>query len=163
LRKQLEDQSAQEVLLENQLGVLKSGSKTQKLDVNAIGSENKQLQARLDILRLQKLQHDKESSDTQLAQANARMYDQLKRHKQELEAKIYAYEMRMDELKQASLTALSWPMKKKRLVHAMVQIDARNDQMRGKIKVLREDIGVLREQVARLERRVDFVQGEAAK
>ena len=41
-----------------------------------------------------------------------------------------------------------------------LQTDARNNQMRDKIKVLREDIDVLRDQVARLERRVDFVKGK---
>ena len=52
-------------------------------------------------------------------------------------------------------------MKKKKLVHEMVQTDARNNQMRDKIKVLREDIDILRDQVARLERRVDFAQGKS--
>ena len=59
--------------------------------------------------------------------------------------------------------ALSWPLKKKKLIHEMVQTDARNNQMRDKIKVLKEDIEVLRDQVARLERRVDFVQGQGPK
>lgn len=162
LRKQLEDESTQEVLLENELGALKTGDKTQNLNVDAINSENKQLEAHLDILRLQKLQHEEKSSDTQLSQANARMYEKLKRRKEQLEASIYAYESRMDELKQSSLMALSWPLKKKKLVHEMVQVDGRNNQMRDKIKGLREDIDILRDQVAKLERRVDFVQGKDA-
>ena len=32
--------------------------------------------------------------------------------------------------------ALSWPLKRKKLVHEMVQMDARNNQMRDNIKVL---------------------------
>ena len=56
--------------------------------------------------------------------------------------------------------ALSWPAKKKKLVHEMVQADARNNQVREKIKVLREDIDVLKDQVARLERRINFVKGQ---
>jgi len=113
LRKQLEDQSKQEVLLENEAG--------------------------------------------------AGRYGELKKRKEELEADISAYELRMDGLKQSSLTALSWPLKKKKMVHEMVLIDARNNQMRSKIKVLREDIDVLRDQVARLERRVDFVKDQSIK
>ncbi len=49
------------------------------------------------------------------------------------------------------------------MIHEMVQTDARNNQMRDKIKVLREDIDVLRDQVAKLERRVNFVQGKDTK
>ena len=58
---------------------------------------------------------------------------------------------------------LSWPLKRKKLIHDMVQTDARNNQMRDKIKELHEDIDVLKDQVARLERRVDFAQGKNTK
>lgn len=115
LRKQLEDESKQEVLLGNELGALRS------------------------------------------PQPQAGSYDQLKKKKEELEADIYAYESRMEELKRSSLVE-PWPVKKKKLVHEMVLIDARNNQMRDKIKVLREDIDVLKDQAAKLERRVDFAQ-----
>jgi len=160
LRKQLEDGNKQEVLLENELGALKTGGKTQNLNVDAIESDNKQLEARLDFLRLRKLQQVNKSSDTLQAQANGRRYNELKRRKDELEADISAYESRLDELRESSLMALSWPVKKKKLVHDMVQTDARNNQLREKIKVLREDIDILRDQVAKLERRVDFVKGK---
>lgn len=160
LRKQLEDESRQEVLLENELGALKTGGTAQNSNQGAIEAENKQLEARLDMLRSQKPQHENLSSDEQLSQASARMYDKLKLRKDELEGKIYAYESRMDELRQSSLTALSWPLKKKKLVHDMVEMDARNNQMREKIKVLREDIDILKDQVARLERRLDFAKGK---
>ncbi len=162
-RRQLEDENKQEVLLENEVGALKTGDKTQNLNVDAINEENKQLEAHLDILRLQKLRHIRKSSDTVLEQANARMYDKLKRRRDELETNINAYEMRLDQLRESSLTALSWPLKKKKLVHEMVQTDARNNQIREKVKVLREDIDVLRDQVAKLERRLDFIQGKDVK
>ena len=58
---------------------------------------------------------------------------------------------------------LSWPARKKKLVHEMVLADSRNNQMRDGIKVLREDIDVLRDQVSRLERRINFVQGKDTK
>ena len=135
LRKRLEDENKQEVLLENEQVVLKTSDKSKNLNVDLM------------------------DSDTQLSQASARMYDKLRRRKEELEMNIHTYELRMDALKQSSLTALSWPLKRKRLIHEMVQIDTRNNQMQGKIKVLREDIGILKDQIARLERRVDFVKG----
>jgi chromosome segregation ATPase len=159
-RQQLEDENKQEVLLENELGALKTGDKTQNLNVDAIDEENKQLEARLNLLQLQKLQHDKKSSDVQLADASRRMYYKIKGRKDLLEANITAYETRMDQLREYSLMALSWPLKKKKMIHEMVQTDARNNQMRDKIKVLQEDIGLLRDQVAKLERRVDFAQGQ---
>ena len=160
LRKELEDENKREVLLENELGALKTGDKSQNLYANAVETENKQLEARLDVLRLQKLQHDKESSDKQLSQASARMYNHLIKRKEELESSIYAYELRMDQLRQSSLMSLSWPLKKKKLIHEMVQVDARNNQRRDKIKVLREDIALLKDQVAKLERKVDFARGK---
>jgi hypothetical protein len=162
LRKELEDSNKQEVLLENELGSLKTGGQAQNLNVDALDAENKQLETRLDLLRLQKLQREKRSSDALLSQAAGRMYDKLKSRKEQLEASIYAYEMRLDQLRESSLMALSWPVKKKKLVHEMVQLDAHNNQMRGNAKVLREDIDVLRDQVAKLERRVDFTQGKDA-
>jgi chromosome segregation ATPase len=52
---------------------------------------------------------------------------------------------------------------KNELVRCEAQIEARNDQMRDKIKALREEIDVLRGRVAGLERRTDFVQGQVTK
>jgi chromosome segregation ATPase len=85
-------------------------------------------------------------------------YQRLKKRRDEFEAAIRNYEARMDELRQSSLVVLSWPAQKKKLVHEMVQLDAHNNKMRDQIKVLREDIDVLRDQVARFERRLDFMQ-----
>ena len=98
-------------------------------------------------------------SAVSLEQANKTKYEQLKLRKDELETDIGAYEARLDQLRETSLAAaMPWPLKKKRLVHQMVQVDAKNNQMRSKIKVLREDIEVLRDQVAKLERRLDFAR-----
>ena len=52
---------------------------------------------------------------------------------------------------------------KNELVRCEAQIEARNDQMRDKIKALREEIDVLKGRVAGLERRADFVQGQVTK
>jgi len=160
-RKQLEDENRQEVLLEDQLGSLKTGGQASNLNVDAIEGENKQLEAHLDNLRLQKLRHLKRTSGGALGTANARKYEQLKKRKDQLEADINAYEYHLDELRESSLMALSWPLKKKKMIHEMVQTDARNNQIRAKVKVLKEDIGVLRDQVAKLERRVDFAKGKS--
>lgn len=160
VRRQLEDENKQEVLLENELKALKTGDQGQGPHADAIEQENKKLQARLDVLRLQKQRYDQRSPDAALARANRHRYDELKKRKDELEADIGAYEERMDQLRESSATGLSWPEKKKKLIHAMVQTDARNNQIRGKIKVLREDIDVLRDQVAKFERRAAFVQGK---
>lgn len=163
LRTQLEDENRKEVLLEDEWGSLKTGDKTQNLNVDAVNEQNKKLEARLGILRLQILRHNKESSGRGHGQTNARKYEQLKKRKDLLMAKINAYELRLDELRESLLTSLSWKERKKGLVREMVQTDARNNQIRDNIKVLREDIDVLRDQVARLERRLDFVQGKDTK
>ena len=158
LRKQVEEENRQEVLLANEWGALKNIGKDKNLTEASLEQSNKELEAKLDELRLRKLQHLRRSSDDKLAEANGRKYEQLKERKEELEANISTYEHRLDQLKESSLMSLSWERKKKVLVHDIVQKDFRNNQMREKIKVLREDIDVLRDQVAKLERRVDFVK-----
>jgi predicted RNase H-like nuclease (RuvC/YqgF family) len=134
LRGQLEEAKKQEVILENKLSFLKSGGPSQSLNADIEGT---------------------------LAWANQRKYDELKKRKDQLEDAIRTYEMRMDQLKSSGgLAALSWPVQKKKLIHEMVQKDARNNQLREKIKILREDVDILKDQVAKLERRVNFMQGK---
>ena len=162
-RKRLEDENRQEALLENQLEAIKRGGESQHLNIDVIKDQNKQLEARLNFLQMERLRHLKKSSAEIQAQANARKYDQLKKHKDQLEADINAYESRLNELRESSLTELSWPVKRKKLIKEMVQADARNNKLRDKIKELKEDIDVLRDQVARLERRVDFAQGKGTR
>jgi len=157
---QLEDEAKQEVLLTDELNALKTGGKTQQLNAAAIEEENRQLSAQLDFLRLQKLHHLTNSPKEQQATANAKRYEELKMRKEELVADINAYELRLDQLRESSVMSLSWPLQKKRLVHEMVQMDNRNNQMKEKIKDVREDIDILRDEVARLERRLNFAQGK---
>ena len=160
-RKQLEDESKHEVKLENELTDLKTADKTQNINKKALEIENKKLEARLSVLQLKKLRHMKGYSDKQLAQDNVLMYDQLKKRKDQLEANISVYESRMDDLRESSVMALSWTLQRKKLIHDLVQTDTRNNKIRDKIKVLREDIDVLRDQVAKLERRANAVKGQA--
>jgi len=159
-RQQLEDENKQEVLLQNQLSALKTGSKTQQLNVDAIFEENKQLVARLDFLRLQKVHHLSNSSKEEQSSVNAKRYIELRMRKEELVADINAYELRLDQLRGSSVLNLSWPVQKKRLVHDMVRLDNRNNQMKENIKVLQEDIEILKDEVSRLERRLNFAQGK---
>ncbi len=95
-------------------GSLKTGDKTQNLNVDAVNEQNKQLEARLDILRLQKLRHNKESSGRGHGQTNARKYEQLKKRKDQLEANINAYELRLDELRESFVDGLVMAGKGKR-------------------------------------------------
>jgi predicted nucleic acid-binding Zn-ribbon protein len=157
-RKELEDENRQEALLDNELKTLKSGNNAQNLNESTIIAQNRDLEARLGILRTQRERYLKKYSGAQLAQASARRYDELKKRKDELEAYISVYELRMDQLRGASLMAMSWDQKRKKLVHEMVQTDARNNKMRDKIKGLHEDIDILRDQVAKLESRLDSVK-----
>lgn len=158
LRRQLEEEKKQEVILEDQLSSLKSGGPSQNLDVHAIEEVNKQLEAQLKDLQEQKL---KKFPGETLGISQQRKYDELKKRKDQLEDAIRAYEKRLDQLKYSSGFASSWAVEKKKLIHAMVQKDARNNQLREKIKILREDVDILKDQVAKLERRVNFMQGSA--
>ena len=159
LHKQLDDQNKKEALLADEFETIKSPGSTQGVSADAIEAQNKDLEAHLDELLLQKLQHERNAVDPIKDENNELKYSQLKKRKDEVVASIKVYEMRMDELKESSLLSLAWSKNKKILVHEMVLADASNNKMRDTIKVLREDIEVLRDQVARLERRVDFVQG----
>jgi chromosome segregation ATPase len=160
LRKRLEDEDKREAVLGNEWETLKAGGQTHPINVDDIEAQNRELEATLNVLRLKKLQYQIKQPATALAKINGHKYDELKRRKEELEANIDAYESRLDDLRQSSLMSLSWTAKKKKLVHEMVLVDDRNNKIREKIKDVSEDIDVLKEQVAGLERRVDFVKGQ---
>ena len=160
LRQRLEEEKRQEVILENELNDLRSGGQSQNLNVDILEEQNKRLELRLKNLQEQQLLYQRASPHATLASSNQRKYEELKKRKDQLEVDIRAYETRMDQLKDSSLSSLSWPRQKKRLIHEMVQKDARNNQLRDKIKMLQEDVNILRDQVAKLERRVNFDQGK---
>jgi len=157
LRRQVEEENKQEAILEDQLSSLKSGGQAHNLNKDAMARQNRQLE-----LRLKDLQEQKPKTSPQKAGdlVRQRKYDELKKRKDQLEAAISAYEKRMDQLKYSSGLTAPWANQRKKLIHAMVQKDARNNQLREKIKMLREDVDILKDQVARLERRVNFMQGQ---
>jgi chromosome segregation ATPase len=162
LRQRLEEEKKQEVLLENKLNTLRSpGQVSNRGDADQIEEQNKQLSLRLEDLQDQKRVLQARLPDASRAIANQQKYAELKKRKEQLEADINAYAYRMDQLKETSLLkTMPWPVEKKRLIHVMVQKDARNNQLREKIKMLREDVEILRDQVAKFERRVNFMQGQ---
>jgi chromosome segregation ATPase len=161
---QLKDLGKKKSKLDRKIQALKrSVADGRHLNREDAGPEEKALEERLNILQLQKSQYMKRYSDAQQAQVNAHKYEQLKRRRDQLEANISVYESRMDQLRESSLRALEWPIERKKLVHEIVQMDARNNKMREKIKTLREDIDVLRDQVGVLERRVNFANSQDTK
>lgn len=162
-RNRLEEENRREVILENELRDLKSDGQTQESQLKAVNEENRRMEAAFESLQAQKTRISQQHSPVFHTPANARRYDQLKKRKEELEAKINAYEMRLEQLGVAAVSPVSWPQQKKQMVHQMVLNDARNNKIRNQIKELREDIVVLRDQVARLERRLDFAQSPGNK
>ena len=95
-------------------------------------------------------------------QGSVPSYEQLKNRRDQLEDDINTYESRLEELRASSIVAFSWTLKRKKLVHEMVLTDAGNNKMRETIKALREDIDVLKDRIAKLERRMDL-RGQGAK
>jgi len=161
LRQRLEEEKKQEVILENKLSVLRSPAQAPDQNADRIEEQNKQLSMRLQELRDQKRVLQARLPDAARAMVNQQKYAELKKRKEQLEADINAYAYRMDQLKESSLlTTMPWPVEKKKLIHVMVQKDARNNQLREKIKMLREDVEILKDQVAKFERRVNFMQGQ---
>ena len=158
LRKELETQKAQEVGLEQKLEVLRNHSKVTdgqgKADAAALGQEMKSLQQRLDFLRKQKfslLARVPAASQNSVADRNR--YQQMMNRKADLESKIRNFEIRINLLRDPSTFGLSWVSQKKELIRDIVAADAANGQMRAKINNLREDIALLEEQIAKMDKK----------
>lgn len=160
LRKQLEEAKAQEVALENQLAELKDNQQGSSLEANTLDEDNKVLTNRLEMLRQQKAQREKDAASAINTSALAKeRYYKMTAQKALLEEKIRMFESKADALKQVILDSrLPWPTQKKKMIHDMVQADARNSQLREKIGNLREDIVILQDQIAKMERRINFMQ-----
>ncbi len=159
LRKTLEDQKTNEAALEAKINELSRATSTKKLDANALGEENARLQDQVSMYQKEiafRRKHQEKPGRNDKPQA-------LIGRKKDLEEKIKAYEARIVALKNPANFTLSWDKEKKRLIRDMVQADASNQQLKSKIDNLREDIDVLRDQVGKLERRVNFGQGKGYK
>ncbi|MEI7998183.1 MAG: hypothetical protein WCH62_01575 [Candidatus Omnitrophota bacterium] len=152
LKEKLQKNKAREKELEQQLDLLKRGQ--------AAGQFNKDSQ--LSQTQAEQLRKEKEDLQNLINvdnnQAKGERYHQLSLKKRQLEAKIKDFEVQLNQLKAQNSLGLSGNKKKKQLLHQMVQMDNRNNQMRQRITNLREDVVVLREQVSRFERKVNFVK-----
>ena len=159
VRKQLEEAKAQEAMLENQIAALKD-NKSALASHSGLDEENRVLGNRLESLRQQKVQREKAAMQAKSASAVYKdRYYQLKKHKALLEEQIRSYEVKASLMKKSIIDSnLPWPAQKKRMIHEMVQEDARNSQLREKITDIREDISILREGVTRMERRISAME-----
>lgn len=156
LRKQLEKEKVNEAALEAKINEYSKSATTQHLDANALRHENSQLQARVETYQKEVIFRRKAASSPK----NNDKYQAMLSRKHDLEEKIKAYEARIDMLKNPANFTLSWDKQKKTLIRSMVQADASNQQLKSKIENIKEDIAVLRDQVAKLERRINFGQGK---
>ncbi len=165
VRKQLEEAKSQEAFLENQIAGLKDNKVALASQHNVLDEENRTLSNHLEELRQQKIQREKAVAQAKGASAAYKdRYYQLKKHKALLEGQIRSYEVKAALLKKSIVDSnLPWPAQKKRIIHEMVQEDARNSQLREKITDIREDISILREGVTRMERRISAVEEKSNK
>mgnify|MGYP003394180813 CR=1 FL=1 len=149
LRKELEEQKAEEVHLEEQLCSMTQETKHPEMAL---------LREKLASLQRQKeellkgapvIEGHKGSSDI-----DRKMYFAAIEQKAKLESRIHQFENKMNSLKSSSGFSVTWTKEKKKLIHEVVQMDARNSQLRGKINNLREDIALLKEGVNNLQKKV---------
>ncbi len=160
VRAQLEQEKANEVAIEQEVEDFKKGQNQQQANEGGLAQANRELQSRLDVLRQQKAQQQAQPTG---GQDNKERYYELQRRKSELDDKIRDYERRIDQMKDSLVTDISWSAKKKKLIHDMVQKDARNQEMREKINDLREDVEILHDHVDKLERRVNLGPSKSKK
>lgn len=142
LRRSLEAQKVQEAALEKELSTL---------TVQMVDPEIKQLQERVDELKAQKEKMLNQVRPPVPPPAGQLKYMTLMSQKEELEKKIRGLEKRVAGLKQSLVSGFSWAAEKKELIHEIVEADAENNKLREKVNNLRQDIGLLQEQVNRLE------------
>ncbi len=156
LRKELEDQKAEEAKLEDQLSSMTKAAHHPEIAL---------LKQKADFLRKQKMELLKTQSQPLVTANNApidrNVYYTALQQKTQLEEKIRQFEIKINALKNMPSVKNDWPAQKKKLVHQIVQNDARNHQLREKINSIREDIGLLKDQVASLEKKVNFSKAKS--
>lgn len=149
LRKELEDQKAEEVHLEDQLSAMMTQAEHPEMVL---------LKEKLDFLQRQKDELLKgapvEQARKSASEIDRKMYFAAIEQKAKLESKIHRFENQINMLKNASGVSVSWAAQKKKLIHDVVQMDAHNAQLREKINNLRQDIALLKEQVDTLQKQV---------
>ena len=154
LKEKLQKEKDVEDSLEKQLADLKAAQLPPPDPVNA--AELRSLQMQLQMLA-QKKEDLQKKNNVDNSQVKDQRYEQLFSKKQELESKIKEYEEQLNQLRNPNTFAFAGGQTKQ-VLHQMIEIDKRNTQLRQRIKDLREDISVLKDQVNRLERKVKFNQ-----
>ena len=157
LKEKLQQEKDQEKALETQLQKLKKAKPAPVLADPDVG-EIKSLQEKIKTLRKQKEDLQKKiNADNN--QAKVERFKQLSSKKQELEDKIKHIEDQLNDLRSMDALGQLGKQRQKQTLHRMIQVDSRNAQMRQKISDLHEDVAVLKEQINRLERKLQFTQG----
>lgn len=148
LRRDLEEQKKQEVLQERKLS---------EMDGQAVDPELKLLQDNVDALRKEKARLLKINSQRQNSTTNSRArYTAMVQQKLKLVAKVRELENQLNALKDPTAFGLGWGLERKKMVKEIVKADARNKQLRSMVNNLKEDIAVLREQVANRQKMVSY-------
>ncbi len=156
LRKDIESHKTVEAELEAKINELTKSKTTNSLDATSLRADNIQLQQQLDTLTKEINFREKQQKTSPV---DTSKYNAMMSRKKDLEEKIKVYERQIDVLKDPSNFTLTWDKEKKRLINSMAQADSRNQQLRGKIDDIKNDIAILRDSIAKLERRVNFEQG----
>lgn len=144
LRQELEAQKTREADLENQLSSWAQDAQDPQAGI---------LRQKATFLRKQK--EDLLAKVSKQDTGGRVNYDLMMQQKAQLEANIRAFEARINTLKDLKAAGFSPEGQNKELVREVVRVDARNTQMRQKVNNLREDIVILREQIAVLEKKMN--------
>lgn len=153
LKKKLHEQKEQEAVLEKQgdqaqLGMFKEPVQVSTEEINALEEKQDNLRHQKDDLQ-KRLNGDNN-------QANMHRYQELMLKKSELEEKIKGFEVVLNQLKESSKENLTDDKSNKLMLKQMIKIDNRNTQLKQKVHELQENVLVLRSQVRRLEKKVNF-------
>ncbi|MBI3602360.1 MAG: hypothetical protein HY209_05660 [Candidatus Omnitrophica bacterium] len=152
LNQQLKQEKDQEDFLQKQLADLKQ-------DQPIVGEgQFKSLKAQLKALQKQKEQLQKKVAVGD-SQTKGGLYGQLSLKKMVLEDKIQKFEVQLTHLRKASALKFSWSQERKQLIHQMTQADSHNIRLHRQVEHLRENIALLKNQVAILEYRKDSNDG----
>jgi chromosome segregation ATPase len=153
LRKEIEEQKGKEVALEQELESLQNQKAQAVARQEELAKEIDGLKQQLEDIKAKKV-----PAETAASKLRRSRFEAMTQQKSELEAQIKEFEGKIEKLKDPG--ALSFSMQKKKIIKEVVEADARKEQLSQKINDLKEDISILREQTATLERKVNFRKGK---
>ncbi len=143
--------------LQRQLEEIKRGFQGSYIPEPVNEAEIKVLQEKLNLLRKQKDDLQKQTN-VDNNQPNNNRYLQLSVKKKDLQEKIKEFDEQLNYFKDPEALGVLNSKEKRQMVHQMSQEDKKNIQLRQKISNTKEDVSLLREQVNRLERKVNAAQ-----